>query len=938
MIKYLKLFSLTILTLFVTSSVSLSLYGVVKLSQIQKGISSISIENITSPSSTKIYSFDGILLTELGTEQRTNITFDEISPVMIEAVISIEDAKFFSHSGLDLRRMSDAMVNNFNDKSFSQGASTITQQLVKNLYFTSDKTIERKLKEALVAIEIEKKYTKEEIITAYLNNILFGGRNYGIEKASNYYFSKPSSELTLVESAILAGMIQSPNGNNPITSPTTANTRKNTVLKAMLKFGYISNFEYNLTSQIDVKSVLNTTENTNENTIDDYAFIDYVIKELDEEYQINPFTAGLTIYTTMDYNAQSYINDLMDGKVLEYPDEKLQAGAIFMENDTGKIRAIGGGRNINTSLPFNYATDALRQPGSTIKPILDYAPAFEYLNYSTGQPILDEPMTYSITDSQEEPMQIKNWDNQYKGWVTLRDAIIDSRNIPAVKTFNKVGSKKASEFAEKLGLQSEKNLYEAHALGGYTYGYTVLQMANAYSSFANGGNYIKATSIEHIYDDFGNDLANNNKQTNVMKPSTAFMINDILHENTLVGASAIAGVDGMYLAGKTGQSNYDAVTCEKYGFPPSATKDSWYIGYSKKYTTAIWTGYQSVSEGAYLDNDMTKLSWKMFHETMKELNISDTNTSFSVPNDVISVEVERYSNELALPSKYTPELFIGKEYFIKGTEPTKTSNYWNTLPYPKYVNLEYSTEQNNLAVSFLPYNHRYSEDELDALKKVTEINNYYNAVISDITKQYDNHTNTRATHHFIPDQLFNTSWQSKISKIENNLTFNTYATDLDVYLHYNHYDFSNITIESKLTNPQTLLGMSIEDYITLFKTLKNNEINSQLSNSNLTFDNILTQNQIDALTNGYNYILPFSETSNTPPPSFGKYKVEVYGFKYGIPYLLTTTTNNFTSIRLSSSQFYEFDSFGLSVDFENYPDKLTSDLTIIPTQEVTLKQ
>ena len=367
------------------------------------------------------------------------VSLKEINQNLINAVLATEDKNFYSHIGISIPRIFSSLFQNITSNEIISGASTITQQYAKNAFLSNEKTLERKLNEIAYALNLEKKYTKDQILESYLNNVLFGGNIYGIKMASKYYFNKDPIELSINESAMLAGIIQLPNYYNPFTNPDEANNRKNLVLKRLLEEKYINQDEYNINLNISITELLNkgfSYQKTNYLT----PYIDYLYKNIDLNSQpIN------TIKTYLDVEIQKQLYSILNNEYELFNDDNLNCAIVVLDNSTYGVKAIAGNRSFN-QLTLNYATDVLLQPGSTIKPLLDYAPAIEYLNYTPATIIKDEEYYY------KDGTKIKNYDNKYLGNITLRKALSDSRNIPAIKLFNEVGYERAFEFVKKLGI------------------------------------------------------------------------------------------------------------------------------------------------------------------------------------------------------------------------------------------------------------------------------------------------------------------------------------------------------------------------------------------------------------------------------------------------------------------------------------------------------
>lgn len=537
---------------------------------------------------TAIYDRNGIMIGNYDLTFGGYTPYEEIPEVMVKAIIAIEDSHFFTHNGLDYKAIMRALAKNIAKKGYKEGASTITQQLVKNIYLSKEKKLERKINEAILALKLEKVLSKEEILAAYLSNVLYGGKIYGIKMASSYYFNKNVADLTLVEASLLAGMIQMPNYYNPFSNPINATKRRNLVLLRMKEEGFINDEEYQNAIVTDIADYLN--EGPIYEIKDIYSsYIEYVIDEVYDELDISLFESKKTVYLMMDSQMQMEVYNIMQNCYETFPDEKMQCGIVILDNQTGGILAIGGSRKTGFK-NLNYATNVYNQPGSTIKPILSYAPSFFYLNYMPQTQILDNAISYKTGE------QVKNWDYQYKGYISMREALSDSRNIPAIKLYNELGSK-AWDFANSVGIYNKDPFFhESMAIGGFANGYSVLEMTNAYIAFPRMGSYIKAYATDKILQN-EKTIRLNRTESYVMNKETAYFINSILHD---VLKNTSYDLKNYYLSAKTGQSNYDYETRVKYNIPASATKDSWAIGYTKDLTVGVWIGYGFNSGEYYL--------------------------------------------------------------------------------------------------------------------------------------------------------------------------------------------------------------------------------------------------------------------------------------------------------------------------------------------------
>lgn len=621
---------------------------------------------------TIIYDKNDKIIAKLGNERRESVKYDDLPQVLIDAIVATEDSRYFQHNGVDGARFFKAAIGQLLGNSSAGGASTLTMQVVKNNLTSTDQTIVRKFKDVYLSVFfMEKKYTKEEIIEFYVNDSLLGGNIYGVEEASKYYFNKSVSELSLPEAALIAGLFQSPNGYNPYNNPDKAQTRMKTVLKLMVRHGYITEDEANVANSIDVSTLLTGISESNSYQ----GFIDTVVEEVKDKTQNDPYLVSMEIHTTMDASIQDGINKVLAGEGYTWKDDKVQAGITILDVKTGAITAIGTGRNRVGERTFNYATQAYRQPGSTAKPIFAYGPGFEYDNFSTYQLFNDEKWQYS--DGSEPG----NWDSSYKGLMTLREALAISRNIPAIKALQTVqkdvGNDKIVKFVENLGIELKNNVaYESYAIGGLDEGVTTVQMAAAYAAFANGGYYIEpytVTSITYRNNDKTEDFEAKKKQS--MKESTAYLITNVLEYAAHHGFSGGTGSYSGTIAVKTGTSNFSEATLKANGLPQSAVNDLWSVAYTPQYSISLWYGYDEISKNYY--NTVSTPKDNLMNAIMKYIPV--TNEKFNQPSSVVSAEVEYGSWPAQKPSEYTPSDLVRTEYFIKGTEPTDTSTRFAKL-------------------------------------------------------------------------------------------------------------------------------------------------------------------------------------------------------------------------------------------------------------------
>ena len=635
--------------------------------------------NLKFTQMSELYDTEGNIITKMGNENRTEISYDDLPEVLIDAIIATEDSKFFQHNGFDLARFMKASMYQLVGKN-GGGASTLTMQIAKNNYTSTESKgfegITRKFTDIYLSIfKIERKYTKKEILEFYVNDSYLGNGAYGVEQASLNYFGKSVSELNLAEASFIAGLFQSPTYYNPYNYPERAEGRRKTVLYLMQRHGYITEEEKEIAENSPITSYIKKTQTSG--TYSEYqGYIDTVVEELENEYDLNPYTTPLKIYTAMNRSKQDFVNKVMNGEAWKWENENAQAGVVMTDSASGEVLAVGAGRNKNSERSYNYATMTNRQIGSTAKPIFDYGPAVEYLGWGTVNYIDDTPTTYS------DGTKISNSDGGYKGRLPLYQALGLSRNVTALKTFQQVskeaGNDKILKFASSLGITPEvdKNgkIHEAHSIGSFT-GSTKkeesrnspMTMAGAYQTFSNGGYYIKPHTIKKfVYKDTDEVVETKSAKTRVMNDSTAYIINYSLNWSATEGlAKSAAGISGVQTAAKTGTSNFDEATRKRYHLSSKAVNDLWVCGYTPKQTITFWYGYDSITKG-----HSTTSSWSTrdkFYRNLAENLFDKDGSSFERPSSIEEVSVIRNS----IPLKKA--LYGGVVgYFRKGTGPDET--------------------------------------------------------------------------------------------------------------------------------------------------------------------------------------------------------------------------------------------------------------------------
>ncbi|SHM40301.1 transglycosylase domain-containing protein [Gracilibacillus kekensis] len=622
-----------------------------------------------------IYDMNGNKIANIsGAEHRLPVDIKDVPMIVQNAFIAIEDARFRDHDGIDIKRIAGAAIANVKEGWGAEGGSTITQQVVKNAYLSPEKTLKRKAQEAYLALQMEENYSKDEILEMYLNKIYFGNGAYGIGAASEVYFNKKVSDLSVEEAALLAGLPQRPSGYDPYAHPELAIDRRDIVLASMEKNNFISTEEKKEAQATELDNILHQSKNKQQYQY----FIDHVVEELKtkgiKEDEI--YSGGLKIYTTLDPNAQSNTEKMMTGTdIIPFPNDNFKSGVVLLDTKTGAIRAIGGNRNPGEQeikKGFNFATDIKRQPGSTIKPILDYGPLIEYQKKSTYYQIKDEEL--KIGDK-----TFKNYDDSFRGMVSMREALVKSYNIPAIKAFLELEKDQAKEFASNLGLNLE-HAYPSYAIGGFgdEDGVSPLNMAGAYAAFGNQGEYHEPYSVTKVEYPTGEIMEYQSEGKQAMSDYTAYMITDMLSDVVQHGTGTLANIEGLPLAGKTGTTNAPE------GIENGST-DSWFVGYTTEYTAAVWTGYETTSQEQYITKEDARISRLLFKEIMTAVSKDVDTESFIQPSTVKKVDIDKRNGKKA--SAHTPSYSRITELFVEGsTLPTKY------IPAKKKVN---NTSQKN---------------------------------------------------------------------------------------------------------------------------------------------------------------------------------------------------------------------------------------------------
>ena len=669
----------------------------------------IQASDLEGATETKILDKDGELIYSLGGEKRDLITSEQVPQLLKDAITSIEDKRFYSHMGIDPIRIAGSFLRNAKAGQITQGGSTITQQLVKLAVFSTkkeDQTYKRKIQEIMLALQLERNYSKEQILTYYLNKVYMANNVYGFGTASHYYFNKELSDLTLPQVALLAGMPQAPNSYDPYANADQAKERRDLVLYSMKENGKITKEQYDQAVATPVTEGLiahDNSVNSNDKALVYDSFVTMVLKEVQEKTGLDPYNDGLTIETTIDSKAQQRLYDIVNtNDYIQYVNDKIQNAVVMLDTKTGAVRAVNGGRKQTTLLGYNRVTDNSRSTGSTIKPVIDYGPAIEYLNYSTGQTIMDKRTTYS------NGVELNNWDFSHKGAMTLRTALVYSRNTTALQTFKAVGETNIKSFLNNLDIQIKNDgqdyLVESNSIGADI---SPIKMAAAYATFGNYGTYSKPYTVRKVTTRDGQVTEFKPEQKQAMKDSTAYMITDVLKDSFKYGFATQATIPGLPTAAKTGSSNYTVEQKRAMGASDyeDIIPDSWFIGYSTDYTISAWTGYDNPYEqGGGVDTTEQEYSRMIYYYLMKYMAESSSGDDWVQPDSVVKQQIEIGSDPLSLPGPRTPANMIATELFVKGHVPTQQSkNYGTKIEGPTGLKATYDKSKKTLTVTWDNY-------------------------------------------------------------------------------------------------------------------------------------------------------------------------------------------------------------------------------------------
>lgn len=600
-------------------------------------------------------------------ENRSIVSLDKIPKHLQNAFIAIEDKRFYKHNGIDPQRIIGSVIEDIKQRRLAHGASTITQQLIKNVYLTKDKKWKRKVVEMYYALQLERQFTKEQILEAYLNTIGLGGNNIsGVQEGALYYFGKDVSELTLAESAVLAGITNLPSAYSPYLNYEKSMQRKNLILGEMLKQNMINQAEYDeaIAQEIKLAKVEKEVETT--------YFADMVIKDVisalqeklgydKAEAERKVFNGGLKIVATIDTKLQNILEEAFNNPDLFPKSTEDETGAlqpeaamVIIDNSTGQIKAIMGGRSSKVRRGLNRATQSPRQPGSSIKPLAVYTPALDN-GYTAGTVIDDSPVTFGNYSP-------NNYSRNFNGLVTIREAIQSSLNVVAVKIVQDVGLQRSVEYLQKFGIstvvtsgsRNDMNL-PALALGGMTKGIKPVELAAAYATFPNKGVYTQPVSFTKVLDRHGNVILDNTQEKRrVISEQVAYMMVDIMKGVVRGGTGGNAALSNMPVAGKTGTT--------------SDMKDAWFAGYTPYYTAVVWIGHDEPKAMSFTGGSYPAKLWKA---VMQDIHKDLKRKEFDRPDGLVTLDIctesgKRPSELCALDPRGAT---IRSELFVKGTEP-----------------------------------------------------------------------------------------------------------------------------------------------------------------------------------------------------------------------------------------------------------------------------
>ena len=621
-------------------------------------------------------------------ENRVSVEVSSLPKHVTDAFLAAEDARFYTHPGFDLIRICGAALNDLKAGSFVEGASTITQQLIKLTHLSAVKTLDRKVDEAILSYRLEQLMTKEEILSCYLNRVYFGGGYYGIEAAAEGYFGVHAKDLSLAQSALLAGVLKSPATYAPHLRPEASIGRRGVILDLMVGYGMISEEEAKLAKAEPLALCADETKQKHD------SYVDLALTEATRILNCSLselLTQGYTVETAMDARAQAIAEAAFqnDAYFPMYGEESAEGALVLIDAKSGGVCAIVGGRDESAALGFNRATRIRRQPGSAIKPILVYAPALE-AGYTAASMLLDEATDFG-------DYMPKNASGRYLGWITMREAVTKSLNLPAVSLFQELGVARCKAFAARLGIPFDvQDQSLALALGGFTYGVSPYRLCGAYAAIANEGVYCAPYVVTKISDRSGCVVyRQQSTPERVMSEGNAYILTSLLESVATEGTAKLLNALNMPLAAKTGTVGDE-----------TGNRDIWLACYNPEIAAVVWMGFDDAENGRALPKDCGGGSYPamLMIEVLAALYADREAPSFRVPDNVISVSLDgttlKREHAAVLASSLTPSKAVVTEVFVKGTEPTEYSRYWQVPETP--TDLSVTVSGDAAKITFTP--------------------------------------------------------------------------------------------------------------------------------------------------------------------------------------------------------------------------------------------
>ena len=633
---------LTLSALLIGGSIGYVIFSAWDLPEVQ------TLEEYRPSITSRVYSGNNRLLAEFFIENRTTVSLDNIPEALIKAIIATEDARFYSHHGIDFRGIARAFYRNVRAKKVLEGGSSLTQQLAKVLFLTPERSYTRKLKEMALALRIEQRYTKPEILSFYLNQIYFGSGAYGAEAAARIYFNKQARDLNLAECALLAGLPRSPKHYSPFKSPQSARARRSYVLNRMAAMQIITQEQAEAAKQapLPVQPALPSGSAS--------YFVEYVRQKVEDRFGSSIlYSGGLNIFTTINDELQAYaeqaVRDGLDRIEARRPKKNsppapLQAAVIVLEPSSGHILAMVGGRDYSQS-QFNRAWQALRQPGSAFKPLI-YAAALDS-GFSAADILNDTPLTIKV--DRNKNWSPENFTRTYQGPVTIRKALAQSLNVPTIRLLEKIGVQQSIHYAREFGIKSRLNPYLSLALGSSDV--TLFELASSYAVFANHGVRLGPVSIQTIADSSGRVIyASDAMPLQVIRPEIAYLITNLLKGAIERGTGWKAAEINRPAAGKTGTTN--------------DYRDAWFIGYTPDLLAGVWVGYDDHRTIGPKETG-ARAALPIWLGFMKRALTGREPEEFPVPDGIVFREIDPRSG-LLNTANCNPSL---REAFLAGTEP-----------------------------------------------------------------------------------------------------------------------------------------------------------------------------------------------------------------------------------------------------------------------------